>query len=176
MNFSNGEKLIIAMLADISKRVGGRPEIDPDFISDVISGGHYWALTWEYGSIFPDHQDEDHHVTDTVNTLDMWSFMEEGFEALSDDEKKQFAVDAAPYNKVQFIGFDGNNEGEYRSIARLLIEKMDRFTRFAGRDLNSHSPSIERYRRMYRVFEPMRQNLGMGRQLSLKSLVELIKA
>jgi len=75
---------------------------------------------------------------------------------------------------IKFHGFDGNNESEKMGIANFLVKKMDRFPRFKGRDLNAHSPTFERQRRMLRLFEPMREKL-IGVKLSLAQLVDLLK-
>ena len=76
---------------------------------------------------------------------------------------------------VKFIGFDGNNETEYMGIARFLVEKMDRFTRFKGREMNSHCPIIDAYARMFTVFEPIRKTL-IGRKLSTDEIISILKA
>jgi len=54
-----------------------------------------------------------------------------------------------------------------------LIDDLDRFQKNKGRDLNSHIPSIDTYRRMYTVFEPMRSKL-MGNLLDAKQLVQIL--
>ena len=56
-----------------------------------------------------------------------------------------------------------------------MIDDLKRFTHFAGRDLNSHMPVIEGYRRMYRVFEPIRATL-VGRELRASEIIEVLKA
>jgi hypothetical protein len=40
-------------------------------------------------------------------------------------------------------------------IARLLVDKLGKWTRFSGRSLNSHSQSLESYRRLLAVWKPM---------------------
>ena len=62
------------------------------------------------------------------------------------------------------------------SIARFLVEKMNRFSRFKGRDFNSHSPSAVRQRRMVAAFEPIRATLDLGRQLSASQIIEILEA
>ena len=42
-----------------------------------------------------------------------------------------------PFGDARFSGFDGNNELEYISVARFLIDHLDSFTDFKGRDLDS---------------------------------------
>jgi uncharacterized protein YfbU (UPF0304 family) len=61
------------------------------------------------------------------------------------------------------------------SIARFLVEKMGRFTRFKERELNSHCPTADAYLRMFRVFEPIRKTL-IGRRLSVDEIILMLKA
>ena len=173
----DGDRLVIMMLRDIQKALKVKsPEIDPDFVADVIWGGHYWALDWQYGGLFHSHVDSREVVRDVVDVLDMWSFLEEGYEALTAPEKARVKKEAEPFGEhVKFTGFDGNNETERMSIARFLVEKMGRFTRFEGRDMNSHHPSTEVYRRMFMVFEPIRKTL-IGRNLSADEMISILKA
>ena len=72
-----------------------------------------------------------------------------------------------------FAGFDGNNESELYSIATFLINDMGRFTKFKGRELNSHTHTRERYRRMLSVFLPLRTTLHGG-ALSVEQLIQVM--
>jgi len=177
VSLSDGEKLLLIMLADVYKHLKIKErEIDPEFISQVIWGGHYWAPKWEMQGLFHDHKDDPQDVSLVVDVLDMWDFIEGAYEKLSKNEKDQLEKEAEPFGKnVKFIGFDGNNETSHMSIARFLIEKMDRFSRFKGRELNSHMPSIGIYRRMLAVFEPIRSRL-VGKELDVNQLIRILKA
>jgi uncharacterized protein len=149
-------------------------ETNPDFLAKVIHGGHYWAPKWDMQGVFHDHVDDPDDVTHVVDVLDMWSFMEEAYESFSKADKAKIAAEAGPLGElVQFHGFDGNNESSQLSIARFLIEDMDRFSRFKGRDLNSHHPTHGRYARMLELFERMRAQL-IGHGLSAKQVIELL--
>ena len=53
---------------------------------------------------------------------------------------------------------------------------MNRFSRFKGRDFNSHSPSAVRQRRMVAAFESIRATLDLGRQLSASQIIEILEA
>lgn len=176
VQFSDGEKLLAVMLRDIYKHLKVSGETDPDFIAEVIYGGHYWAPKWEMAGLFHDHEDDPRDLRLVVDVLDMWSFLEEGYEKLSKKEKEQVEKEAQPFGKnPRFNGFDGNNESTHIGIARFLIEKMDRFSRFKKRELNSHMPTLEGYRRMVRVFEPIRTQL-VGHGLSASQIVSILNA
>jgi hypothetical protein len=51
MNLSDGEKLVLMVLADMCKHLEIKGEFDPDFISTTISGGHLWGFRWKYTHI-----------------------------------------------------------------------------------------------------------------------------
>jgi uncharacterized protein YfbU (UPF0304 family) len=176
MKLSDGEKLIILMLADMYKAMKVKGEFDPNFISNTIWNDKLWGFNWQYQGIpFERGEDDPPAVTDTVNILDMWWIVEEGYAKLSDPDKQRLKKEAEPFgDHVRFAGFDGNNEEHY-GIARYLVDDMKRFTYFAGRELNSHHQSVPGYLRMYRVFEPLRAKLH-DRSLNADELIEILKA
>lgn len=175
IHLTDGDKLNFMMLRDIMKhlKINGA-ETDVDFIAETIFGGHYWAPTWEMQGLFHRHTDRPADVTLVVDTLDMWNFIEGCIEKLSPQETERLKA-ANHGNLPKFAGFDGNNENSLMSIARFIVEKMDRFSRFKERDFNSHTPTAAGYRRMTKAFEPIRATLGFGRELSVDQIVELLK-
>lgn len=180
---NNSEKLSVWLLTSILKNQlsGPKDAFEREYetkqaqlIQDAIYGGHFWALDWELQGVIHDHADNPASVTAVVDILDVWSFIEEAYEKLTDEEKLKLATDL-PYRgkNPKFSGFDGNNEGEYFSIAKFLVDKLERFQRFRGRDFNSHSPTFGRYNRMAIKFEPIRAKL-IGRSLSLEEISFLL--
>jgi len=174
ITISDGEKLILSMLSDVHKHLKVKGENDTSFVMKAIYGGHYWGLSWEYSGLFHGHKDSKQVVSEVVDVLDMWSLIESAYDKLSSKDKARVEKEAEPFGvHVRFRGFDGNNETEYMGIARFLIDDLDRFSSFEGRDLNSHVPSVGTYRRMLRVFEPLRSNL-IGRELGATEIIELL--
>lgn len=176
VHFSDGDKMLMLMMGDLFKALKIKnSESNPEFLAKVIYGGHYWAPKWDMQGVFHDHVDNPRDVTHVVNVLDMWSFMEEAYDQLNPTQKSAITEEVGPWaTDVKFSGFDGNNESSQMSIARFLVEEMSRFSRFKGRDMNSHSPTYHRYIRMIELFEPMRASL-VGGGLSLQQLVALLK-
>lgn len=176
VRFSDGEKLLAIMMRDVYRHFKIKGEVDADFISEVIYGGHYWAATWEMGGLFTDYEDDARDVHFVTDVLDMWRFIEYAYEKLSKKDKDRVEKEADPFGKhVKFRGFDGNNETSHMGIARFLIEKMGRWSQFKGRELNSHFPSLATYSRMLAVFEPMRAGL-VGTELDADQLIRILKA
>lgn len=177
VHFSDGEKMLMLMMGDLFKSLKIK-EVNskPEFLEEVIYGGHYWAPKLDMQGVFHDHVDNPEDVNHVVDVLDMWSFVEEAYERFDASQKaiiKQEVGDQVGF--VKFTGFDGNNESSQMSIARFLVEKMDRFQRFKGRDMNSHYPTYDNYRRMLAVFEPMRSRL-MGGGLNTKQVIAILQA
>ena len=93
------------MLCQLFKHLKVKSEIDPEFVQSAIHGGHYWALDWEYSGIFHRHEDSKEVVSEVVDVLDMWSFIERGFAELSKKDKERVATEAEPFGKhVRFSG------------------------------------------------------------------------
>ena len=176
VRFSDGEKLLAIMMRDLYRHLKVKGEIDPDFVGDVIWGGHYWAPKWEMSGLFHDHEDDPRDVRFVADVLDMWRFIELAYGKLSKKDKDRIEKEAEPFGKnVKFPGFDGNYETPHLGIAIFLVEKMDRFSEFKGRELNSHFPTLDSYRRMLAVFKSMRSGL-VGAKLDATQLIWILKA
>ena len=176
VRFSDGEKLMIAMMCDLFKQNGFKTDTDVDKISETIYGGHYWIPKWEMPGLFHDHADSPRAVRDVTDILDMWCFIEESWQVLDEDARAKVRTAVGRLGSdPKFAGFDGNNESEHMAIARTFVEKLDRWSEFKGREFNSHFPTVDRYRRMADLFQPMRATL-IGRKLSEKELIDLLSA
>ncbi|MHC2489138.1 uncharacterized protein YfbU (UPF0304 family) [Sinorhizobium meliloti] len=175
LNFTAEQRLMIALLCDLHKKPDER-EFRPEnikLIMEAICGGHDWAIDWEMGAMFPESVDRDEDVRFVTDVLDMWEFIELRWSRLG-EEDKQRVRDGVPYlTDPQFIGFDGNNEAEYLSIARMLVESMNRFSSFRGRSLNSHGPKVDRYRQMLTRWPDIRGTLHRG-ELTVEQMIELL--
>lgn len=177
VRFSDGEKALLMMMRDLYKHLKlQRGEIDPDFMAEVILGGHYWAPRWVMPGLYHNHADQPKDVRFVVDVLDMWSFLESSWTSLSKKDKEHIETEVGPAGKkIQFIGFDGNNEAELMGIAMFFIDTMNRFSEFKGRDLNSHMPMTATYRRMLTAFEPIRASL-VGGGLSMAQIIRILQA
>lgn len=177
VKFSDGEKLTMLMLCEIFKTLKIEGGIETSFVEAALFGGHYWGLEHEYPGIFHGHEDSQETVSEVADILEVWWIIELSYARLSKKDRMRVEEEAEPYGKhVEFRGFDGNNESEHMSVARFMLEKQNRFSELKGRNLNSHMPSVEMYRRMLPVFEPMRRNLGPGGYLSAGQMIALLNA
>lgn len=176
MKISDGEKLILLMLSEIYDKIGIDGEVDPDFIRSAIFSDNTWSIPWKYVGIPFEEQDTPEVVKEVLDVLDMWTMIERSYENLSAEEKDWLEKEARPFGKdPKFSGFDGNYESEYMGTASFLVNDLDRFVEFKGRDFNSHCPSIESYRRMLEVFKPILRDLNF-RPLSAQEIADILKA
>ncbi|MGD9979714.1 MAG: YfbU family protein [Hyphomonadaceae bacterium] len=169
VSISDAERLIISLLCDLHKAQNVQGENDPDFIMSSILGGHFWAFKMQ-SHLFHSHVDSYSIVKEVIDTLDMWSFIESAVKKIGKAEQEQLE----PARLTKFIGYDGHTETDHMGVAHHLIHEMGRFSGFKKRALDSHSPTVARYRRMYRVFEPLRPTLGLGRELSFSQLTQIL--
>ena len=175
MNVSDSEKLILLMLTELYDSVGVDGEINPDFIRSAIYSDKTWSIPWKYSGIPFEDQDTPEVVTEVLDILEMWSVIEFSYAELSDDEKALVEKGATPFGKKPtFKGFDGNNETEYMSTASFIVNDLERFEEFKGRNFNSHSQSIDTYNRMQLIFEEIKKNIDFY-PLNAQQLIQLLK-
>ena len=74
-------------------------------------------------------------------------------------------------------GWDGNShiEVQYISAARFLVDSMDRFQHFKGRDFNAHMPTLDAYRRMIAVYAPILHKV-LNKDFSKEQIAEVLAA
>ena len=174
MELSQGEKLILALLCEIKEQSKLKGEYDPNLIMSAIYNGHLWSLEMEYSHLLNSTEDLPSDVRETIDILDMWAIVEDGYAALSDEEKSKVAIAQKIGNKApKFNGFDGNNDPHF-GIAQHFIQKMGRFQHFSNHPLNSHSQSsLLRYRKMFETFQDIRPKLD-GRTLTSEELISIL--
>ena len=173
---SEGEKLILCALQDLwkHKNVDVPDGIDLEFVCEMVSGRHEWALEWKYPGLFTGSFADPPEVSEVCDVLTMWNALERSNERLSDDDSKR-VEDAASSPLGKFTGFCVNGEVEHYRAAKILIERLDTFERFKGRELNSHLPNLGVYRRMLGVFERLSPEQQAG-DLAVADLIELLEA
>ena len=169
------EKLIIWLLAEILKNQKDYTDTKRvELLQDIIYDGHLWALKQQ--NFLADEKVDSGTAVDLVyDTLDMWSFIESAYKTFSAEERKQVEEAAEHFGKdPKFQGFDGNNETEYLSITRFIVEKLGHFKEFQGRDFNSHMAKVNTYERIVSLFKPIRAKLS-DRKLNPSEMITLLK-
>ena len=175
VHLDDGAKLVATMLRDLYRHLGVNGEIDPDLVTGAIDGGHHWALGWEYPGVFGSEPVDPKLVSEVSAILNMWRSIERAYDSLSDEDKAQVADNSTFHaDESLFPGFDANEETKHYSVAAFLVRRLRRFAEFEGRDLNSHWPYLENYRRMLRRSDGMRTDALRGRDLSRDQLTTLL--
>lgn len=175
MEFSNAEKLIVAMLAEIHAALEIKDGLNPDLIQGAVASGYTWALHWQYPGLFQGQEETPEEVLAVAAVLDMWERIERSFAAYPADAREELARLSPSFGSdVRFPGFDGNGEDEY-SIANILINQLGRWSAFKGRDLNSHCPMSEGYGRMLLRLQGMNKAI-MDYAFTVEELADLLNA
>lgn len=155
---TNGERLITLMLCELYDKLDVVGEVDPDFLRTAIYTENEWGLAWKYPGIPFEPTEEPPELRQVLDILEMWSFIETSYAELSEADKADLLARTHHFSTApKFPGFDGNNEAEYISISSILINQLDRFQEFSGRDLNAHMPTLDIYRRMLAKFKMVRE-------------------
>lgn len=158
MKLTNGERLITLMLCELYDKLDVAGEVDPDFLRTAIYTENEWSLAWKYPGIPFESGEEPPELREVLDILEMWSFIETSYAELNENDKISLLAKSHPFTTApQFPGFDGNNEAEYISISSILIDQLDRFQDFSGRNLNAHMPTLELHRRMLEKFREVRE-------------------
>jgi uncharacterized protein YfbU (UPF0304 family) len=129
--------------------------------------GHYWLV---FQGISEDTLSEE-QCREVLDVMTMFSCLKASYDDLQDKT-------GIKPEDVRFDGFDGNNEGEMLSFANFYCRgEGGKFTDIVNKQVpNSHSPRIDLYRRMLRVFKTVRDAAPGPRQLSKESLQQIVAA
>jgi uncharacterized protein len=175
MELSDGESLILVMLSEVYRHLDIQGEIDAKFVQAAIFNHQEWGLRWKYPSIFVERKDNPHVVNETADIMSMWSVLETAYNGLWEADKKR--VEGAFGKEIVFPGFDANHEPHYR-VARFLIDDLEKFQAFKGRDLDTHRATVDGYQRMLAAYTPIASNLASqgGRSMNIDQIIEVLVA
>jgi uncharacterized protein len=169
MKLTDGERLIVVMLAEVMEALKLDGEIDPALVKRLAINNDDWAIRDTYHGIFHGESPNDAEVSETYDILSMWSFIEYSISELEGDE----ATEAANFHYTRFTGFDGNHDPHYH-IAHTLINDLGKFEQFADHPLNSHSQAtLPRYRQIKQKYDAAMHGT-MGEPLSFDVLKDML--
>ncbi|MDN4292767.1 YfbU family protein [Citrobacter freundii] len=178
MKYTQPEKLQLMMLCEIYRALEIENSFDPDILEEAISTDNTWAIDWQYQSL-DSGEDTPPEVKLFVDTVDMYGILKYTYGHFSDSEKADVESAVSHFSAdhcLEFPGFDGNNEGEYLTIGRLLT-KMGRFSESGDITKNSHIPSVEIYQRMLEEFLPARaKEWCHGRGITKEAFIRTLNA
>lgn len=174
MELTDGEKLIVLMLTEMYDKLQVDGEMDSEFLRAAIFDDATWSIPWKYPGIPFKRHETPPVVKEVIDILDMWDVIELSYSRLPEDSKKQLSTALKEFQiPPTFRGFDGNNESEHLGTAYFVINQLERFQGFEKRELNSHLPSITRYRKMLDVFNTLPRGES-DYLLSAEGLIKLL--
>lgn len=174
MKLSNAEKLILVMLSDISEKLHIDHGIDAKLVKSAIHSDNLWGLDWKYPGLGTTDKPAPAAVNDITHILEMWSYIEEGYKELTSDEKTRVKNDAGLSGPPRYVGFDRDLEQEFDSIANFLIYDLKMFKKFKHDSDDSRGAKMPDYKKMLKVFETIKPELGL-RHLNPVQLVSILK-
>lgn len=164
------------MLCDIQKHLKVDGEVEHDFVRRCLCNGHYWAFAHEYPGVVTN---EDFPLPPeygvVCDILDAWWMIEVSYDRLNKKDKTDFDTAYGKSTPPKFTGFDGNNEGEYYSIAMFLISDLDRYEHFDGRDLNSHMHALSKNTEIAKRYKQKIKTIPTPRRFTKDELIALLK-
>ena len=106
---------------------------------------------------------------EVINILNMYRALTFSYKNLDDKSEIEEV-------KIEFPGFDGNNETKQLAYAEYFMNDLDRFAELRDDsdypDYNSHSRRLEQYRRMLNEWNA----IGNKHELSKEEIIRLINA
>lgn len=150
IKLTDAERLILANQYKILSYVDTNESDGWAQLSDQLRAGHAWLYEDQLGMMMSPvlpQADADF----VIKVLGIYSDMRDSLGALDDKS-------GITEHNVYFPGFDGNDRDEVMLLS--FTEALRRDGRFsqtipAGRDLNSHCPTLRGYRRMVGQWEEM---------------------
>lgn len=152
MIITDSEKLILLMLSDLHE-VAGLDKVNTKFLRSAISTNNTWAINWEMPDLGMDLSDTPVEAIDIVNYMHMWGVIEDAWHSIPESRKESMIEKIQLGKFLKFPGFHSHQEEKYYRIAKLFVDDMGRFERYKGRDLNSHVPMLEQYKKMYSIYD-----------------------
>ena len=156
-----------ALMVRVMEMYGKIMDDDTSEAVEAFRSGYTRDYTNNFQDINPSEMNQDvaEFVYDVFSCYDDLQLAASSFD---DDELMR---------EVQFPGYDGNNESEYLGYASYL-RKTGRYAYIQpiGRDLNSHCPMLDMYRRMLRKWREIRSKKPHLTERLSKAEIESIVA
>lgn len=177
MDFSDEQKLIIALLTEVHSALEIEDGLDSDFIQRQVTDNRSWALHWRYGHLFSDRYENPPNVKFVCKVLDLWERIENSYSEYSVESRAELERLAPVFGqRVMFSGFDGNGgDRDGYGIAQTLVGDLGRWNRFRDRDLNAHCEMSPVYERMLSALASLNKD-SSDYFLSVDEMAELLNA
>ncbi len=120
-----------------------------DRAAEAIGDGYAYEYSHLAQNIYERGLSEDQCIF-VYSVMGMFMRLKWAYEDLSHEDKADI-----PTHKIEFRGFDGNNETMYLGYARWIVKEGQSFQNIkdGGDGLNSHMPTLNLYRNMLAVWK-----------------------
>lgn len=146
------ERIIISNQYEILKTI--QPDRAEEFgLSQEIVDRGYEYLYSELNPALADAPLPDACAIEVIDILDM----HRAFDATYREAGENLPSDAV------FEGFDANHEADHYGFARFFRRRMGRFPEQEAAVDNSHSATLDRYRRMIRIWKSLPDRFGLSK-------------
>jgi hypothetical protein len=168
MDFDKKDRIILINQFKILERLDPDGDTDYSEMIEILSNGY----SIFYGDINRIVEEEEVSTNDcrfVLDVLDLYRVIERFKE--SDED----TTDIEEHSLGTFRGFDGNNESEYLSFTRFLIQTQGKFQEqlpYEEDNFNSHNLTIHNYRPMIEKWRSLEQ----PRELSKENIIEILEA
>ncbi|MCP1213781.1 YfbU family protein [Acetobacter okinawensis] len=164
LKFSDGEKFIIAMLAERFQDQKPSIRFSQNPIISSLMNGNYWALEAMFKGIFNDKYCEPQVAFEVTQILEMCENIESNINRLGEKERNILQYKFLDGRENVFVGFSLHQEEMYKNaVSQILLSPM-RFETFKRRRLNdSPAGRLEIYRRMHRALISMGKDASQDR-------------
>lgn len=144
MKMTDVERLTLIRMHEILAVLKPDEAKQHDLAIDILRDGYHEFL---YGDEVGGHLAKpfsERDKTFVYDVLDLFRGLQDSYGRLSKAEAKSIDKD-----RLEFPGFDGNNEVEHLSFVKFLIKKQERWSDLDRKGgFNSHMPMIDVYSRM----------------------------
>lgn len=167
MNLTKFERLLLANQYKILGLLDEKDSEEYDLIRTALENG-YEAF---YEDVFLQHISDGLKIEEckfVVDAMDMYATMQRAYRGLEDKS-------GISESNLEFAGFDGNHENSYMTYAEFLVHREGHWSilKRASSGLNSHTPTIELYRRRIQIWKQIPME---GRhQLTRDQLLSIMK-
>ncbi len=162
LRLTEGERVIMLLLTEIQEHLEMENSSRSKLLREAIVSGNLWSIEELFPEVFDNIEITKSTANEAREVLAMWQRLEESFSRLSLAEKEWLTSTGPQGQYVKFIGFSENYEAEQSHAARFLVNATEQFSYFKGRELNSHVPMSDQYRRMLPRFTSILNEVGNG--------------
>ena len=172
MEMTKAERLIVLMLCDLYKSPEEDKIFNPKLIEYAVAQGQLWALSWKYGDLLSADPPTKEQVDLVADVMTMWQVIEAFMPRFTPEERDEIVT--ATDRSLDRIKFQGFYEAPYRSIFSFMLEELELWPEFAGREYSKMLPVLEADLRMLAKYKEIRDADRFDLKLTPAQIIEIL--